>query len=210
MPGAGDAVMRSDWTEDATYMLLRGEHGRVRAHGLGHEHPDETSFILYAGGEMLAVDAGYINFPNHHKVNSGRNHNVVLVNGKGPPLFMAGNASIGGGNDAFLQRFYASDFMDYAEVVAQYQDTDVMRRVMFIGKRYFAVADELSSTGENHFEWRLHGNGGGTSGGTYQRAMADSRAGPALGPNCWPIYRSERGEFLQSAIRYTRLDIAKN
>ena len=169
MPGAGDAVMRSDWTEDATYMLLRGEHGRVRAHGLGHEHPDETSFILYAGGEMLALDAGYINFPNHHKVNAGRNHNVVLVNGEGPPLFMAGDVAIGGGNDAFVQRFYSSDFMDYAEVAAQYQDADVRRRVMFIGKRYFAVADELSATGENHFEWRLHGNGGGTSGGTYQR-----------------------------------------
>ena len=169
MPGAGDAVMRSDWTEDATYMLLRGEHGRVRAHGLGHEHPDETSFILYAGGEMLAVDAGYINFPNHHKVNSGRNHNLVLVNGEGPPLFKIGDLAIGGGNDAFLQRFYTSNFMDYAEVAAEYQDTDVRRRVMFIGKRYFAVADELSSVGENHFEWRLHGNGGGTSGGTYQR-----------------------------------------
>ena len=32
---------------------------------------------------MLALDAGYINFDNHDKVNKGRNHNVVLVDGKG-------------------------------------------------------------------------------------------------------------------------------
>ena len=78
MPEAGDAVFRSDWSADGTYMLLRGEHGLTRDKGLGHEHPDETSFIIYAGGEMLALDAGYINFTNHNKVNRGRNHNLIL------------------------------------------------------------------------------------------------------------------------------------
>ncbi|MCY3761390.1 MAG: heparinase II/III family protein, partial [Gemmatimonadetes bacterium] len=71
MPEAGDAVFRSDWSEKATYMLLRGEHGRAREQGLGHEHADETSFLIYAAGEMLAVDGGYIDFSNHHKVNEG-------------------------------------------------------------------------------------------------------------------------------------------
>ena len=103
MPEAGDAVFRSDWSEDATYMLLRAEHGTARAQGLGHEHPDETSFIIYAGGEMLALDAGYINFTNHNKVNRGRNHNVILVDGEGPPNAIIGGESIDGGNDAFLE-----------------------------------------------------------------------------------------------------------
>ena len=48
----------------AAPLLLRGEHGRVRAHGLGHEHPDETSFILYAGGEMLALNEIFEKNPN--------------------------------------------------------------------------------------------------------------------------------------------------
>ncbi len=170
MPGAGDAVFRSDWSADATYMLLRGEHGRARERGLGHEHPDETSFILYAGREMLALDAGYINFPNHHKVNQGRNHNLVLINGEGPPLFLAGDTAIGGGNDAYLENFYTTPFMDYAEIRARYAETDLRRRVMFPGKEYFVVADQLSAENENHYEWRLHGNGGGTSGGTYDRS----------------------------------------
>ena len=169
MPGAGDAVFRSSWGTDATYMLLRGEHGRARAQGLGHEHPDETSFIIYAGGEMLALDAGYINFTNHSKVNSGRNHNVVLVDGEGPPNLIVANESIDGGNDAFIENAFVSPFMDYAEVRAGYANVDVRRSVMFADHSYFVVADELRDDASHTYQWRLHGHGGGTSGGSYAR-----------------------------------------
>ncbi len=171
MPAAGDAVFRSDWSTGATYMLLRGEHGRARAQGLAHEHPDETSFIIYAGGEMLALDAGYINFANHDKVNRGRNHNVILVDGEGPPLYVVPllGQAIDGGNDAFIEEFFTSDFMDYAEVRAAYSGVDIRRRVMFPGKAYFVVADELMDDQTHHYEWRLHGHGGGRSGGAYER-----------------------------------------
>ena len=103
MPGAGDAVFRSDWGADATYLLLRAEHGTARREGFSHEHPDETSFLLYAGGEMLALDAGYINYTNHHKVNRGHNHNLILVDGEGPPLSVVAGESIDASNDAYLQ-----------------------------------------------------------------------------------------------------------
>jgi hypothetical protein len=169
MPEAGDAVFRSDWSADATYMLLRGEHGRAREQGLAHEHPDETSFILYAGGEMLAVDAGYIDFTNHGKVNEGRNHSVILVDGQGPPLTMLAGEPVDGGNDAFIEDFFTSTFMDYAEVRAQYQNVDTRRRVMFPGKSYFVIVDEVRDDATHQYEWRLHGNGGGSSGGAYER-----------------------------------------
>ena len=170
MPAAGDAVFRSDWSADATYMLLRGEHGRTREQGFGHEHPDETSFIIYAGGEMLALDAGYISFPKHGKVNRGPNHNVILIDGEGPPNTYLRGESMDGGNDAFIEDFFASKVMDYAEVRANYSDVDILRRVMFIDKDYFIVADELRDRRTHTYEWRLHGNGGGSSGGSYQRS----------------------------------------
>ncbi len=169
MPGAGDAVFRSDWSERATYMLLRGENDVARKNGLSHEHPDETSFIVYAAGEMLALDAGYIDFTNHDKVNRGANHNVVLVDGQGPPLFTALGQAIGGGNDAYIENTFISANGDYAEVRASYEDVDRRRRVFFVGKEYFLVSDQMSATAEHDYEWRLHGNGGGTSGGAYMR-----------------------------------------
>ena len=172
MPGAGDAVFRSDWSDAATYMLLRGENGIAREHGFAHEHPDGTSFVLYAGGEMLALDAGYINFDNHDKVNKGSNHNVVLVDGKGPPRrILPVVGTIGDRNDAFIEGFFTSAASDYAEVRAAYRGVELRRRVFFADHRYFIVADEIDDSGRRYaYEWRLHGNGGGTSGGTYVRA----------------------------------------
>ena len=169
MPGAGDAVFRSDWSADATYLLLRGEHGRAREQGLAHEHPDETSFVLYAGGEMLAVDAGYINYTNHAKVNQGRNHSLILVDGEGPPLDMLEGEPIDGGEDAFIENFFTGPGFDYAEVRAAYAGVEIRRRVLFAGRSYFAIADEVRGDADHLYEWRLHGNGGGTSGGAYER-----------------------------------------
>ncbi len=169
MPEAGDAVFRSDWSENATYMLLRGEHGRPREQGLGHEHADETSFLIYAAGEMLAVDGGYIDFSNHHKVNAGPSHSLILVDGRGPPLDTVLGQAVDGGNDAYIQRYFTGDSLDYAEVAAAYEGVGIRRRVMFVGKRYFVVSDQARDGSSHRYEWRLHGNGGGTSGGTYRR-----------------------------------------
>ena len=125
--------------------------------------------MLYAGGEMLALDAGYINFDNHDKVNKGSNHNVVLVDGKGPPRRMLPVVgTIGDRNDAFIEGFFTSAAGDYAEVRAAYRGVELRRRVFFADHRYFIVADEIDDPGRRHaYEWRLHGNGGGTSGGAY-------------------------------------------
>jgi len=175
MPEAGDAVFRSDWSSAATYMLLRGEHGRARAQGLGHEHADETSFIIYAGGEMLALDAGYINFTNHNRVNRGDNHNVILVDGEGPPTAVISGESIDGGNDAFIEESFTSEFADYSEVSAAYSEVEVRRRVLFAAKEYFVIADELRDDQVHTYEFLLHGHGGGDGGGTFGREGSLSR-----------------------------------
>ena len=41
--------------------------------------------------------------------------------------------------------------------------------MLFVDRQYFLLSDALSSDKERAYEWRLHGNGGGTSGGTYVR-----------------------------------------
>ena len=169
MPAAGDAVFRTDWSTDATYLLLRGEHGRVREQGFGHEHADETSFILYAHGEMLAVDGGYINFTNHDKVNWGNAHSLIMIDGQGPPLDRISGAAVDGGEDAYIEQTLTHAAGDYAEVRAAYLDASLRRRVLFANREYFVIADEATSDHGRVYEWRLHGNGGGTSGGSYAR-----------------------------------------
>lgn len=175
MPAAGDAVFRTDWSEDATYLLLRGENGRVREQGFGHEHADETSFILYAHGEMLALDGGYINFTNHDKVNWGNAHNLIMIDGKGPPLDRIAGAAVDGGEDAFIEDTFIHSAADYAEVRAAYLNADIRRRTLFANREYFVIADEAVSDTVRTYEWRLHGHGGGTSGGSYERSGSLAR-----------------------------------
>ena len=59
--------------------------------------------------------------------------------------------------------------MEYAEARAEYEDTDFLRCVMFVDRSYFVVVDEVRGDGTRTYEWRLHGHGGGDSGGTYAR-----------------------------------------
>jgi len=167
-PGAGDAIFRSDWSDQAVYLLLRGEHDNARQRGLSHEHPDETSFILAAGGEILALDAGYINFDNHFKVNQDINHNLILVDGKGPPLNTLFGQVIGGGNDAYIEDYFSASHLDYAQVRAAYQDVDLCRHMFFVDHTYFIVADQMRDDQAHTYTWQLHGHGH-TSTGAYQR-----------------------------------------
>ncbi len=81
----GDVIFRTDWGPEASMLILRAESGKARANSGGHEHPDNLSFIYVARGKMALIDSGYINYDEHHRVNKAVNHNVVLIDGKGPP-----------------------------------------------------------------------------------------------------------------------------
>lgn len=52
-PYAGFYVMRSDWSEDARYLVFDG--GKSAG---GHNHVDKLSFELYAYGNTLVTDTG--------------------------------------------------------------------------------------------------------------------------------------------------------
>ena len=96
LPRAGQAVFRSDWSEDAVFALFLAEHGNAAGNSqtrwgeyvdgtAGHEHPDALSFVLHAGGEALLIDSGYLGWDEHGDVNGAENHSLVLVDGAGPP-----------------------------------------------------------------------------------------------------------------------------
>jgi hypothetical protein len=155
---AGFALLRSGLGTGDSYLLLQGEHGNARAHGGGHEHVDATSFLLWAHGEYLALDPGYINWPNHDKVRFARDHNLVLVDGEGASIQMDAFADV----DAWLDGFALAEGCDTVRVRATYRGVDVTRRLVRLGPQGpFVVADALQA-GEPHlYTWQLNGHGGG-------------------------------------------------
>lgn len=155
MLDAGNAVLRSGWDDKAIYMHLLGDGTWLTDGVVGgmripyHQQADNTSFLIYAHGELLALDAGYGSFPLRNYVANADNHNLVLVDGGGPSPVT--NAKIEGQLDSF--------FLDYAEVGSQYQDTDIRRHALFIDNRYFLMADVLQSSQSHRYDWQLHGAG---------------------------------------------------
>ncbi|MCK4339097.1 MAG: heparinase II/III family protein [Candidatus Cloacimonetes bacterium] len=164
LANSGQAIFRSSWDDDAVYMCLLGENGLARTGGRTHEQPDNTSFIISAYGELLAMDCGYISWDERDKVRFADNHSLILVDGDGPPA--AGDYT-SGGTDAFIESFFDTDKFDYSEVLTNYQDTDFMRCVSFVDDSYFVISDFVDGSESHTYDWLLHGNGGGDTGNSF-------------------------------------------
>ncbi|MCB9852900.1 MAG: heparinase II/III family protein [Phycisphaerales bacterium] len=173
LPEAGNAILRSSWDADAIYLLLLGEHGQPRTSGYGHEHPDNTSFMIEAFGEPLAIDSGYIDFPNHTLVNRPENHNLILIDDTGPALLQIGNQPLVVDQDAFIEDAVVDGPVPQCTVRTNYANTEIRRTILMPGHDHFVIVDTLRpASGNTHkFTWVLHGNAGvdesagGTGGG---------------------------------------------
>lgn len=204
-PQGGSAILRSGWGEDDVVAVVQGEQGAAAQlgrdrDGLGvgpqsHEHMDPGGFMFYAFGQRLALDPGFLRFAERFKVNQSRHHNMVLVDGRGTvdylgsslawpvqglegPPFADGMASMVDTVD--------TGFVDAVRVRSRYGrglvggyegGVLVDRRFLFPDHRYLVIADTLGELGrEPHaFSWLLHGNGGGTSGGTFEQLDVGGR-----------------------------------
>lgn len=151
LPYAGFAVMRSDWSADATYLCFD-----VGPLGAGHMHQDKLNIILYKGNEELIYDDGggqYELSPARSYGISGYSHNTVLVDGRAQdrraPLQYTEPA------DA---TWITNERFDYAS--ATYEDdyggdhikpATHKREVRFCKPGFFCVNDILTSTdGREH------------------------------------------------------------
>jgi len=188
----GNAILRSDWTNDAVVVMVQGEHdtassfGRDRSDkGVGpqsHEHAEPGAFLLHAFGERLLLDPGYLNFSNREAVNQPEHHNLILVDGKGPVDYLnatlrwnrrSGRPPIDG--NATLSDAVDTAFADAVRVTTRYglptnRAARMQRRFVHIGDRTVVVADDVVGPPDppRRFTWLLHGNGGEESGGTFE------------------------------------------
>lgn len=187
----GNAIFRSDWSEDAVVAIVQGEHdtaselGRDRSgRGVGpqsHEHAEPGSFLLHAFGEALALDPGYLDFLDHAAVNQPEHHNIVLVDGKGPVDYLDGSSRwrrrtgrppVDG--HAIIDDTLDTSFVDAATVVSRYgrypdESPEIRRRFLFVDDSFLVIADTATSASAPTptFTFQLHGNGGEDSGGSF-------------------------------------------
>ena len=134
--------------------------GNTREIGGGHGHPDVNSFQVYAYGKWLAIDPGY------ERPKWTRNHNTVLVNGKG---------QLGEGQTWFDRKAVLEAHATSAMVKGQHQAacdyavgdamniypataglTRFRRHFVFLKPDFIVLVDELAADRPLRFEWLMH------------------------------------------------------
>ncbi len=154
---SGNLVYRNRWDSSATYMHFTSKNGRARTAAQGHNQGDASSFILFAHGELLAIDPGYLKWDRRDEVGQADNHNLILVDGAGPAT---GTTASANGADAFIERSINLEGLKYAEVRTNYEGADIVRKSMMVHGQHFLLADDIRSTsGPHDYTYQLHGYG---------------------------------------------------
>ena len=160
LPTAGNAVFRSGWDPEARWLMLVAENGAVRR--TLHDHADGTSFSVAAYGDYLLTDTGYYkpDMLNNALTADPVAHNVILIDGVGAPE--KGLLNDWGDADAFLENTLDGDALAWAEARQEYEETNIVRGVAFVRRRYFVIADRLGTERGDLREhrFRLHANAG--------------------------------------------------
>ena len=182
-------IMRSGWEPDATLIGFRsgpapGHRNQVdprrlerRGFGPGHGHPDVNSFCLFAFGQWLALDPGYV----HQKWT--RDHNTILVNGHG----QAGEGQEWLDYMAFEQRqptpsiLRAETNKDFDYVIGDAGNIYVdqagvehfRRHLLFLKPHTIVLLDDVKSGGPSRVEWLLQARDQLTQTGPHRFEIAE-------------------------------------
>ncbi len=161
MPEAGYVVYRSSWSPDATYFALIGKYGVARTggstFGSGHKHANETGFIMASGGELLAIEPGYYQYSYRDSLIYGKNHNIILVDGKGPDQTSILNFLIGA--DTYIEDTLSSQWGSVSTASTTYQDATISRTSVFFNNKFVILKDIVTSNAPHRFTHQIHGNG---------------------------------------------------
>jgi len=165
---SGTAIFRSGWGKDATMGLLLARPliplGTDQVN-TAHRHDDPLHFLIHARGELLAIDPGYgpgyLAETRYTWYLSPEAHNLILVDGEGPPRTTAfagdcrkGNVSQSSGR---VKPLRCGRGVIGAQAETSYCGVDFRRSMFFVRKRYFLIVDEVESARSHEYTWLLHG-----------------------------------------------------
>ncbi|MBN2011908.1 T9SS type A sorting domain-containing protein [candidate division KSB1 bacterium] len=180
MPDQGLAILRTDWSPDATYMALIGEHDDMRKWGMSHEQADATSFIIARGSDVLALDSGYDQFGNHDLFNKASDHNRIAIENE--ELINQTYSIINAPDlDAYIENYISIGDIDYLEISIRESTNPENTNPVLIGPNttrhviydrsyaydndpstdpYFIIVDRVTNDhgAPKNFIWRLHGH----------------------------------------------------
>lgn len=176
-PDAGIAVYRSSPDSNATYFAMLGKNGTILHSTEAHNHADDGSFLMMVNGQMMALDPGYLSFEMRDTVANAYNHNMILINDAGPLKGIPGKSF---GAEAYIEKYFSSPAQQYTELRTSYEGADINRKVLFVRKKYFLLADHVTTAVPKKISWLLHGYGleGGDNfnTGTFTDAFANKKA----------------------------------
>jgi len=166
---SGVAVFRSDWSRDATSAVLVARPLPPLGPGAAdsaHRHEDPTNLLIFANGEPLTTEGGYGGWGHPERYSwflHGEAHNIILVDGKGPPrcTFYRGdgthpNVSTANGR---IRKLHESRGLMIARAETDYLEVEFARLVAFVGDDYFVVFDVIDASAPHTYEWVHHGLG---------------------------------------------------
>jgi len=161
LPSSGNLVFRSGNDSASTYLHVYGRGGLAQANAGGHSQGNASSFIMHAQGQLLALDPGYLSYGRRAEVGQATNHNLVLVDGAGPDIGVAG---AGSSTQSAIRAAFRTPQLSYGEVATAYQGTSIVRKTLFVRNSYFVLVDAVSASAAHAYTWQLHGYGleGGT------------------------------------------------
>jgi hypothetical protein len=192
LPYSGNLIYRSGSGFTGKYLHVYGKNGKPLTNSGGHNHGDASSFSLYAYGQLLALDAGYLSSTRRAEVGNATNHNLILVNGAGPQIGTAGAANDA---EAFIQNTFETKTLTYGEVKTAYSGATITRKTLNIRGDYYLMADFVSAASPQNFTWQLHGYGLGN--GT--ASQGDFTGALAAGEGTW----KKNGVSLQARVTAT-------
>ena len=149
---AGAVVFRKpEW-----YGHVIAKNGNARTAGAGHSQSDMTSFTLWTHGIPIVLDPGYLQYSMRDQVGNAQQHNVILVNGQGPPN---GAPLQPGGADAFVREHFSIPGLDYTLVETSYLGAQIKRHYFGITDSVFLNIDQCNAQNPTSFSHQVHGNG---------------------------------------------------
>lgn len=157
---AGYAVMRTDWTDKACYLLFDGGHMDViRAHG----HDDLLHVELSAYGREFLVDPGRCTYKENDTrkyFKESFQHNTISVDGHSISTYVSSWEWKNVANP--LNRYWKTcPEFDYVQAGHDgywrlEHPVQVQRQLLFVKPDYWILVDTCRSSGEHEYEQHFH------------------------------------------------------